>query len=230
MVVDPAVQRMGFLLLGDSESMDANQAVCRSRIENVQLAVTYTIGSDPPPAPTPATVLVSPLPGSAGKSNSCLACSAVLAPTPGPTTAPTLPDFKLMAVRAVNPDQPFPNGTTAGYEVVVANLGTRMPQISSDPSKKPQVQVSIQVTGAAQYSSMTQTPAGWDCSGTGPVTCVGPLGGYGDPIQNTVVTFRLQVLGAKSGIGAISAAADPNGLIKESDVTNNAKTLAITVR
>ena len=79
---------------------------------------------------------------------------------------------------------------------------------------------------------MSQTPAGWECSGTGPVLCLVPLGGYGDPIQDTVVTFGLQVLAAKIGVGVgeISVGADPDGLVKESDVTNNANTLAITVK
>jgi hypothetical protein len=155
-----------------------------------------------PPAPAPAPVLVLPLPDST--TNSCSLCGSILAPTSAP--APTLPDFKVTAIRAVDPNQLFTAGMTAGYEVVVANLGTR--------SQTP-VQVSIQITGSAQYSRMTQTPAGFDCSGNGPVLCVGAIGGYGDPIQDTVVIFGLQVMGAKAGVGAISAAADPNGLIKE---------------
>jgi hypothetical protein len=171
----------------------------------------------------PAAAQVIVIPVSDSTSGSCLACTAVITPsgTPAPSPAPTLPDFKVTAVRASDPSQSFSNGMTAVYEVVLANVGTRAPT---------PVQVSIQMTGAVQYASMSQTPSGFDCSGSGPVTCVGAIGGYGDPIQNTVVTFKVRVYGAKAGIGAISAAADPNGLIKESDVTNNAKTLAITVK
>jgi hypothetical protein len=140
-----------------------------------------------------------------------------------------------MAVRAVQPN-PDPatgkellaNGMTAGYEVVVANLGSKTPQaLDGGPTK---VQVAVQITGSLQYSNMAQTPAGWDCSGNGPVTCVGLIGGYGDAIQDTVVTFGLQIFGATPGVGSISAAADPMGLIKESDTNNNAKTLPITVK
>jgi hypothetical protein len=166
--------------------------------------------------------------------SSCAICSA-LGNTPAPAPTPSLPDLKIMAVRAVAP-KPDPatsgellsNGMTAGYEVVVVNLGSRMPQALDGAQSR--FQVSIQVTGAVQYSSMTQTPAGWDCSGKGPVTCTGAIGGYGDAVQDTVVTFRLQILGVKIGAGAISATADPNNLFKDSDLTNNAKTLAITVK
>jgi hypothetical protein len=188
-----------------------------------------------PPAPAPVIIIARS--ESTTTTNQCAVCH-VLETTPDPAAPPTLPDFKIMAVRAVQPKtdpitnkELLPIGQTAGYDVVVANLGAKSPQTGSDPSKKPQVQVSIQVTGSLQYVSMVQTPTGWDCTGTGSILCVGPLGGYGDAIQDTVVTFRLQVLGVKGGVGvgAISASADPNGLVKESDVTNNAFTLAITV-
>jgi hypothetical protein len=178
----------------------------------------------------PAAVRVIPLPDST--TNSCELCGTI---GPASAPAPTLPDFQIMAVRAVQPN-PDPatnkellaNGMTAGYEVVVANLGSKTPQaLDGGPT---QFQVAVQITGSLQYSSMTQTPAGWDCSGSGPVTCVGVIGGYGDAVQDTVVTFGLQIYGAAPGVGSISAAADPNGLVKESDITNNGKTLSITVK
>lgn len=184
-----------------------------------------------PPTPAPLQVI-----GRATTVNNG-AVSSALSTTSAP--APTLPDFKIMAVRAERPSpdpldknrELLPNGHTASYDVVVANLGAKVPQISADPSKKPQVQVSIQVTGSLQYlAGSTQIPVGWDCSGSGPILCVGPLAGYGDAVQDTVVTLPLQILGAKSGPGAISATADPNGLFKDSDLTNNANTLAITVK
>jgi hypothetical protein len=43
MVVDPDREQKGFLILGHSESMDQNNAICRSRIDDVTLTVTYTI-------------------------------------------------------------------------------------------------------------------------------------------------------------------------------------------
>jgi hypothetical protein len=176
----------------------------------------------------PAPVLVIPLPD--GSANSCAICGTI-----GSAPAPTLPDFQIMAVRAVQPN-PDPatssewlaNGMTAGYEVVVANLGSRTPSAAGGGPTK--FQVAVQITGSLQYSSLTQTPTGWDCGGNGPVTCVGAIGGYGDAVQDTVVTFGLQIYGATPGVGSISAAADPNGPVKESDITNNAKTLSVTVK
>jgi len=43
MVVDSDRERNGFLILGHSESMDQNNATCRSRIDDVTLTVSYTI-------------------------------------------------------------------------------------------------------------------------------------------------------------------------------------------
>jgi hypothetical protein len=146
-------------------------------------------------------------------STDCLVCTLVIAPL-----APTQPDFQ---VSNVSGDKQVAQGFTSVYSIAVNNEGTRPPS---------QVQVAIQVSGAVAYVAMAQTPAGWDCSGTAPILCVGPLGGSGDPIQSLVAAFGVQVRGAKTGIGSISASADPNGLIAESDESNNAKTLAITVK
>jgi hypothetical protein len=131
---------------------------------------------------------------------------------------PTQPDFK---VPTLGGDATLTQGATSVYSIGVSNAGTR---------PKTQVQVSIQVSGAVDYVAMTQTPAGWDCSGTAPILCVGPLGGSGDPVQSLAAAFGVQVRGAKAGIGSISASVDPNGLITESDETNNGKTFAITVK
>ena len=151
------------------------------------------------------------------KANDCLICTEVIS-TPAPAPAPTLPDLKLATLGG---DMSLAQGMTSIYSIGVSNLGIR-------PQTK--VQVSIQVTGALAYVTVAQTPAGWDCSGAGPIICVGPLGGSGDPVQNLAVNFQVQVRGSKAGIGAISASVDPNDLIHESDETNNAKTLTVTVK
>ncbi len=147
----------------------------------------------------------------------CLACR-VDAPSSGPTNVPVLPDF---TVSRISGDQSPAQGFTETYEVVVANLGAK-PQN--------QVQVSIQVTGSLGYQQMVQTPAGFTCTGNGPVTCVGALGGYGDAPITTSADFQVQVYAAGPGLGSISAAADPNSLITESNKANNAQTLAVTVK
>jgi hypothetical protein len=145
----------------------------------------------------------------------CLACKVG---TQSSTPAPTLPDF---AVTRISGDQQVTQGFTKTYDVVVANLGAR-PQT--------QVQVQIQVTGSLNYQQMVQTPAGFTCTGNGPITCVGPLGGYGDAPITTVADFQLQVYAGGTGLGSISASADPNNLITESNETNNAQSLAVTVK
>ena len=166
-------------------------------------------------APTPLVLDES----STIKPKDCALCSVLGgSPAPAPAPAPALPDLK---VPTLGGETNLTQGTTSVYSIGVSNAGTRPPA---------QVQVSIQVSGAVQYVGMTQTPSGWDCSGTGPILCVGPLGGSGDPVQDLAVSFGVQVRGAKAGIGSVSAAVDSNGLIRESDETNNAKTLAITVK
>jgi hypothetical protein len=184
---------------------DARQILFRAQL---QYAAAH-----PAPAPAPVQVILDPN----IKPNDCAICN-VLGSPPASAPAPTLPDLK---VPTIGGDTNLAQGISSVYSVGVSNLGTK-PQT--------QVQVSIQVTGALQYVSMTQIPSGWDCSGAGPITCIGPLGGSGDPVQNLVVSFGIQVRGTKAGIGAISAAADPNDLIHESDETNNAKALAVMVK
>ena len=43
MVVDDAIERRGFLIIGASEEFADNEAVCRSAIDRVELTVSYTI-------------------------------------------------------------------------------------------------------------------------------------------------------------------------------------------
>jgi hypothetical protein len=145
---------------------------------------------------------------------SCVACAARL--------TPSLPDLAVTAIRAEGSGQ-VNAGATALYDVVVANSGAKLPGSG-------QVQVQFQVSGSVQYYAMPQTPAGFTCTGSGPVICVGPIGGAGDPPITTSVTFRLQIQASKSGLGSLSAAVDPNNLIPESDENNNAQTLPITVK
>jgi hypothetical protein len=133
-----------------------------------------------------------------------------------------LPDLAVTAIRAEASGQ-VNAGATALYDVVVANTGAKLPGSG-------QVQVQFQISGSVQYYAMPQTPAGFTCTGSGPVVCVGPIGGAGDPPITTSVTFRLQIQASKSGLGSLSAAADPNNLISESDENNNAQTLAIIVK
>jgi hypothetical protein len=131
--------------------------------------------------------------------------------------APALPDF---AITRISGPQQLSQGSSDTYDVVLANLGAKPPQ---------QVQIEIQVSGALSYQQMTQTPSGFDCLGTGPIICTGPLGGSGDPLSTTVADFQLQIQGSQAGLGSISATANPSGAIQESDTTNDAKTLAVTV-
>jgi hypothetical protein len=141
-------------------------------------------------------------------------------------TVPAQPDLQLVDIHAES-SAPLGDGMTAVYDVSIGNNGTKLPAGS-------QIQLQIQASGSVQFYSMAQTPAGWTCSSASPVVCAGPIGGYGDPTAATIVTFRVQVHGNKtggvSGLGSLSAAADPNNLVKESDESNNAQTLAITVR
>jgi hypothetical protein len=223
MVVDADSEQKGFVILGHSESMDANQAGCRSKIDDLQLTVNYTIGTPPASAtsPTPAPLRIVE---ARNAPNSCAICSALETPTAAPP--PTLPDFN---VPVPSGDKNLGLGVTSTYTIAVSNKGARPPTQITGPTQA-QLQIQIQVSGAVEYVSMAQTPAGWDCNGTGPVLCVGQIGGYGDPVQNLQVSFQVRVRGAKAGIGSISAAADPNGLIQESDKGNNASSLAITVK
>ncbi|HTE85338.1 MAG TPA: hypothetical protein VK821_11440 [Dehalococcoidia bacterium] len=132
--------------------------------------------------------------------------------------APTQPDLK---VPTVGGDMQLAQGHTSVYSIGVSNVGTR-PQT--------QVQVSIQVNGSLQYAGMDKTPAGWDCSGSAPILCTGPLGGYGDPVQNLAVNFQLRVLAATAGGGTITVKVDPNGLIQESNENNNSNYIIVTVK
>jgi hypothetical protein len=131
---------------------------------------------------------------------------------------PTLPD---LSVRTVSGEQTLTQGLTSVYSIAVNNLGAR-PQT--------QVQVSIQVTGSVEYVSMEQTPGGWNCEGSAPILCTGPLGGSGDAVQTLVGSFQLRVRGAKAGVGTISVSSDPNDLIHEGNETNNDNQLVITVK
>jgi hypothetical protein len=207
-------QRVGweFVLhgaLGINDLQADGSSSCMSLLSNIQLQVYYDV---PEAAPSPLQVIES-----STFHPECQICK-VLGTTPAPAPVPTLPDFK---VPTVGGDTGITQGMTSVYSIGVSNLGTR-PQT--------QVQVSIQVTGSVQYIGMTQTPAGWDCTGTAPILCVGPLGGSGDPVQSLVATFQVRVLAAKAGVGAITVTADPNGLISESNETNNADQLIVTVK
>jgi hypothetical protein len=150
------------------------------------------------------------------ESASCIPCVAAAAAT-APTAVPVLPDF----AAHINGPAQISQGFSATYEVVLANLGAKPTGL---------VQIEIQVTGSLRYLQMVQTPAGFDCLGTGPITCTGPLGGYGDASAATVADFQLQIQGAQTGTGSISASANPSGTIQESDTSNNAQTLAVTVK
>jgi len=144
-------------------------------------------------------------------SNNCVTCVLSSA------AIPTLPDFTIRSI--IGTQQPT-QGFTYTYDVILANLGAA-------PSG--QVQVQISVSGSLRYLQMAQTPAGWTCLGnTSPITCTGPLGGVGAP--PTSVEFQLQAQAAQTGIGSISAYADPNNVIQESNENNNAQTLPVTVK
>lgn len=116
-----------------------------------------------------------------------------------------------MDVRATNPGL-FASGMVADYDVVVTNQGTKPPA---------PVQVLIEATGSVQFQAMDQTPAGFTCEGTGPVTCLGEFGGNTDAVQTRTVTFTVRLYGAKTGLGALTVTADPNNLIQESDKTDD---------
>ena len=126
-----------------------------------------------------------------------------------------------MTITRITAEQPPAQGFTSIVDVVLANLGGK-------PSS--QVQVEIQVTGSLSYPQMAQTPAGFTCTGNSPIICVGPLGGSGDPPATTTAVFKLQVFAASAGAGAVSAYADPNNVIQESNKAYNADTLAVTVK
>jgi hypothetical protein len=146
-------------------------------------------------------------------SASCVAC-VVSAAT---SSAPTLPDFAISSI--IGNQQPT-QGFTGTYDVILANLGAA-------PSG--QVQVQISVNGSLRYLQMAQTPAGWTCLGNiSPITCTGPLGGVGAP--PTSVEFQIQAQAAQTGTGSISAYADPNNVIQESNENNNGQTLPVTVK
>jgi hypothetical protein len=151
-------------------------------------------------------------------SNICLACVLSGAGSTAPTSVPVLPDFAI--TRISGPTQ-LTQGLSATYEVVLANLGAK-------PSG--QVQVEIQVTGSLRYLQMVQTPNGFTCLGDAPIICTGPLGGAGDAPITTSADFQFQVQGAQAGQGSISAYANPNGTIQESDTGNNGQTYAVAVK
>jgi hypothetical protein len=179
------------------------------------IGVPSTGLSDSLCATTQAVHLARPIQTRADDPGLCVACpGGQLKP------APTLPDLAVTDIRPVASSQ-VSAGTTASFEVVVANTGAKLPG---------PVQVQLQVSGSVAFYSLTQVPSGFTCSDANPVICVGPLGGYGDAPISTAVIFGVQVHADKTGLGSLSAAADPNSLIQESDETNNAKTLPITVK
>jgi hypothetical protein len=147
----------------------------------------------------------------------CITCIAA-AQDSGSNSIPVLPDFTITRITA---EQPATLGFTGVYDVVMANLGAH-------PSS--QVQIEIQVTGSLLYTGMAQVPSGFTCTGNNPVICVGPLGGYGDPPITTSATFKVQAYAAAPGLGAISATADPNNVMQESNENNNGDTLSVTVK
>jgi CARDB len=201
------------LKLGASYCFNVNARSDEDRSDDSNI-----ICADPPAAPA-ASAASAPVPpphpiDTKASDAACVACAAHL--------APSLPDLAVTDIRAESSSQ-LSAGATAVYDIVVANTGAKLPGSG-------QVQVQIQVSGSVQSYAMAQTPAGFTCSGSGPVICVGPIGGYGDAPITTSVTFRMQIQGSKSGLGSLSAAADPNNLIQESDENNNAKTLPITVK
>jgi CARDB len=151
------------------------------------------------------------------RASTCAACVIAGELTPTPAPIPVLPDFSV--TRISGPTQ-LGQGLSATYEVVLANLGAK---------SSSQVQIQIQVSGSLRYLQMVQTPTSFACTGTGPITCTGPLGGNGDPPATTVANFQIQAQGAQAGLGSISAYANPSGAIQESNPNNNAQTLAVTV-
>jgi hypothetical protein len=138
------------------------------------------------------------------------------------STVPSQPDLVLTDIRPEG-NAALTNGATAVYDVVVANTGAKLPGSG-------EVQVQIQVNGSVSFVSVARTPAGFSCSGTSVIVCTGPLGGYGDPPITTSVIIGVQVHADRSGVGSLSAAADPNNVIEESDEANNARTLPISVK
>jgi peptidoglycan hydrolase-like protein with peptidoglycan-binding domain len=94
MVTDPGTENLGFLLIGDNENVDANNSSCRSRIDDIQLTVSYTISTaTAPPTATPTppsraastTVIATVNPGD------CAVCTALginSTPTPAAQPAP----------------------------------------------------------------------------------------------------------------------------------------------
>jgi hypothetical protein len=126
-----------------------------------------------------------------------------------------------LTITRINGDPQLTHGFSSTYDVFLANLGGKL---------QSQVQIEIQVTGSLHYLQMLQTPDGFTCTGNGPITCTGPLGGFGDTSNSTSADFEFQVQPAQAGLGSISASADPEGQIQESNETNNGQTLAVTVK
>jgi hypothetical protein len=174
-----------------------------------QICTTPT--STPKPAAQPASPPLST--SSPYLSQFCVACPE--------HSAPALPDLSIVDIRAESSGQPV-TGETPIYDIVVANTGAKVPG--------GQIQVQFSITGAVQYYNIVQKPAGFTCGGGSPAICQGPIGGSGDSPSATSVTFRVQAYAVKSGIGALSADADPNNVVVESDETNNGRTLPITVK
>ncbi len=197
----------------DYDSSNAGEVLATDSPPSNQLCTTPQSTGSQQPAPPVLNTHFDPH----TTASACLVCQ-VSTQGSGPIDIPILPDF---AVTRISGDQQPSQGFTETYDVVVANLGAK-PQ--------GQVQVAIQVTGALSYQQMIQMPAGFTCTGYGPITCVGPLGGYGDAPITTSADFQLQVYAATPGVGAVSAAADPSNLISESNENNNAQTLKVTVK
>jgi phage gp46-like protein len=87
-----STETLGFLLNGDNENMDANNATCRSKIDDIQLTVTYTIPTSTataPSTPTPSSRLPGTTVITAVNPGDCAACTAlVITPTPTPSRQP----------------------------------------------------------------------------------------------------------------------------------------------
>jgi hypothetical protein len=195
-------------------SPPSNMICASPPVVSAPQAPTVNISANPhTTSPTCAACGVVPIDTTANPvstSKTCLAC--------GQTPAPSLPDFTIPSIIG-NPQAT--QGLSSTYDVILANLGAK-------PSG--QVQVQIQVTGSLRYLQMAQTPAGWICLGNSPIICTGPLGGYGDPPITTSVDFQLLVQANSAGLGSISAYANPNNTIQESNLTNNGDTLAVNVK
>lgn len=140
-------------------------------------------------------------------------------PAPEPAPSPTKPD--LMVTRVSGPTQAF-DGTTAVYEIVLANDGT-----AADGT----AQITLNAVDGLDPVEMAETPDGFTCEPhpLGGFSCTGSLGGVEDPIQTRVAIFKLQVRGNGSGAASVYGIANHDGALDEMTGDNNVMLRSVTV-